>query len=447
MSAKKHLFYLVTLGFILFTAGISAEEPVRWAQWRGEHHDAVSQEIGLPTSWNEKTGENILWVKPIPPWGLSTPVTWGEKMFFTSQTEDKTLMLVCLNRLTGDEIWRRSVGVSDYEPRELDYDAPRVGETRTRQLLHFEHNQASPSCVTDGERVICHFGNGDLAAFDMDGKPLWKRNLQEMYGVFTICWGHANSPTLFENLVIVPVLQDPCMGLGERDVDSYLVAFHKKTGEVAWRTLRNTGVDYKLSDAYISMPIREVAGRPQMLAVAGLCADAYDPRTGERLWWYQDEIGDRNVAGPVFAGELGIFIRGLRQGIVALPLTKTGELTEEDVAWEYGRNCPDASTPTFYDGKLFMVTNDGIAQCLTAETGEVLWAKRLQENHRACPVVADGKVFFVNVRGRAVVMAASGEEKELGEGQVEDVIYAAPVIVDGKIYLRGREKMYCIGNR
>ena len=454
MFAKKHLFYLAILGLIFFLVGTFgnvtvgyAEEPVCWPQWRGERHDGISEETGLPTTWNEQTGENILWMTPITPWGVSTPVIWGDKMFFTSQTAEKELVLMCLDRLMGEELWRQTVGMSDYEYRELDYDAPRVGTTRKQQLLHFEHNQASPSCVTDGEMVICHFGNGDLAAFDMNGEPLWKRNLQEMYGTFTICWGHANSPVLFEGFVIVPVLQDPCMGLGEADVDSYLVAFHKKTGEVAWRTLRNTGVDYKLSDAYISTPIREVNGEPRMLAVAGLCADAYDPRTGERIWWYPDLAGDRCISSPIFAGELGIFIQGMRRGVVAIPLTKTGKLAEEEVVWEYGRNCPDSSTPIFYDGKLFMVSNDGIAQCLEAETGRVLWTKRLQGNHRASLVAADGKVFFTSVRGRTVMTAVSGEEEELGVGQVEDVTYAAPVIVDGKIYLRGREKMYCIGKK
>ena len=460
MSEKKRLFHLVAerslagmLGFVFFIAGTFAalprgyaEENVRWPQWRGERHDGISEEIGLPTTWNEKTGENILWVKPIPPWGSSTPVIWGDKMFFTTQTEEKELLVLCLNRLTGEELWRQAVGVPEEDDRTLDYSG-KEGEGRKRQQFHAEHNQATPSCVTDGQRVICHFGTGDLAAFTLDGAPLWKRNLQEMFGTFSIWWGHANSPVLFEDLVIVASLQDPCMGLGEKDIDSYIVAFYKETGEVAWRTLRNVGVDREPADAYITMPIQEVNGEPQMLVVAGLCADAYHPRTGERLWWYPGLIGNRNVTSPIFAGELGIFTQGHRKGVMALPLDKKGELSEKDVVWVYERNCPDSSNPVFYDGKLFMVANDGIAQCLEAASGDVLWTKRLEDNHRASPVVADGKLFFLNFRGRTLIMVPSGEDEELGEGRVEDTTFASLVIVDGKIYLRGREKMYCIGLR
>ena len=59
-----------------------------------------------------------------------------------------------------------------------------------------------PSPVTDGEVVVVHFGNGDLAAYDFAGNQLWKHNLQDDYGAYTSWYGHANSPVIAGDLVI-----------------------------------------------------------------------------------------------------------------------------------------------------------------------------------------------------------------------------------------------------
>ena len=72
--------------------------------------------------------------------------------------------------------------------------------------------------------VVAHFGNGELAAYDFDGNPLWHRNLQKDYGDYTIWWGHANSPVLYENLVISVCMQDSCADLPGEPSPSYIVA-------------------------------------------------------------------------------------------------------------------------------------------------------------------------------------------------------------------------------
>ena len=85
----------------------------------------------------------------------------------------------------------------------------RPAELRRTQKFHRLHNLASPSPVTDGEVVVAHFGNGDLAAYDFTGKKLWFHDLQKEHGGYTIWWGHANSPVLYGDLVISVCMQDP----------------------------------------------------------------------------------------------------------------------------------------------------------------------------------------------------------------------------------------------
>ena len=90
--------------------------------------------------------------------------------------------------------------------------------------------------MTDGQVVVVHFGNGDLAAYDFDGEQLWKRNLQDDYGNYTIWYGHANSPVIAGDLVISVCMQDSLADLHEKPIESYVVAHDLRTGAVRWKT-------------------------------------------------------------------------------------------------------------------------------------------------------------------------------------------------------------------
>ncbi len=117
------------------------------------------------------------------------------------------------------------------EPARQPRDAPK----REQQKFHRLHNLASPSPVTDGRTVVVHFGNGDLAAYDFGGKLRWKHNLQEDYGGYTIWWGHANSPVLFDGTVISVCMQDSLDDVRQEPAPSYLVAHDLETGKVRWQ--------------------------------------------------------------------------------------------------------------------------------------------------------------------------------------------------------------------
>src|SRR5262249_10320437 len=147
---------------------------------------------------------------PLPD-GASTPVIWGDALFATTQDGD-TLNLVKIHAGTGKIEWTRKVG-SGQVPREKI--KPKNPDEIVPQKFHNLHNLASPSPVTDGETVIVHFGNGDLAAYDFEGKQLWLRNLQKEVAPYTIWWGHANSPVLYKDLVISVCMQDSLANLEE----------------------------------------------------------------------------------------------------------------------------------------------------------------------------------------------------------------------------------------
>jgi outer membrane protein assembly factor BamB len=245
-----------------------------WPQWRGPAGDGVSPETDLPLTWGEQV--SVAWKCPLPGEGASTPAVWGDAVFVTSQDGEK-LLLLKVEKPSGRIAWTRTVGTG-IPARGLEL--PKQGGQRRQQKFHELHNMASPSPVTDGERVIAHFGNGDLAAYNFDGRKLWQRNLQKDYGPYTIWCGHANSPVLYDDLVISVCMQDSLAELGGERSLSYVVAHDKRTGAERWKTPRMTGAKAEECDAYTTPILCRAGGRSELVVMGGTQMDAYDPSTG-----------------------------------------------------------------------------------------------------------------------------------------------------------------------
>ena len=433
---KSHaLAYALLLGAGLANFAIADN----WPQWRGPDGTGVSQEKDLPIVWHE--GRGIDWKTPLPAWGTSTPAIWRDAIFITSHTDQNELVLLKINKKSGEIVWRQKVGSAE-APRE---EGKSKGPSRDKQKFHQLHNLASPSPVTDGTTVVVHFGNGDLAAYDYDGNQLWERNLQEDYGGYSIWWGHANSPVLYKNLVISVCMQDSLADLRDKPVESYLVAHDLKNGNERWKLTRTTKAKAEECDAYTTPLLLTTSGKQQLVIMGGNQLDAYDPATGKQLWVLEGLVGGRTVTGPTAAQGLIYATRGLRGAMVAVDPSAGGELSKRSIVWEYEGGTPDTCCPVVWAELLFFVSDDGIARCLDARTGHLKWSQRLKGKYKASPVAAEGRIFFLNTEGLCTVISAAPRFDKLLENQLDDEFLASPAISDGKIFLRGKNTLYCIG--
>ena len=138
----RNLSRLSTL-VLLSTIGVSAHAG-NWPQWRGPTGDGVSREAGLPIAWAEASG--VRFKCALPEWGTSTPAIWDDAIFVTSHVDDRELVLLRINKATGKIQWTRNVGTGSC------LRGP-PGSYRGRQKFHRDHNLATPSPVTDGERA------------------------------------------------------------------------------------------------------------------------------------------------------------------------------------------------------------------------------------------------------------------------------------------------------
>lgn len=405
-----------------------------WPQWRGPAGTGVSGEKEVPIVWHEERA--ILWKAVLPEWGTSTPAIWGNAVFLTSHTTEGNLLVLRLDKKTGEIVWQKDVGSGE---------ATREGPSRGKQKFHQLQNLASPSPVTDGKTVVVHFGNGDLAALDYDGKQLWKRNLQEDYGGYTIWWGHANSPVLFGSNVISVCMQDSLADQQGQPVESYVVSHDLLTGRERWKTVRTTKAKSEECDAYTTPVLFSVEGIPQLVIMGGNQLDAYEPKSGRQLWFLEGLQGGRTVTSPTTNGELIFATRGMKKPLVAVRPSRGGELPSRDILWQFEEGTPDTCCPVLWNDLLFTISDDGIARCLDAQTGNVHWKQRLKGNFKASPIAADARVYFLSTDGLCTVVSAAPRFDKLLENQLADETIASPAVSEGKIFIRGKKNLYCIG--
>ena len=420
---------------IIVTSKPSTASAENWPQWRGPRGTGVSNESRLPLVWNEKRG--LLWKRDLPGWGASTPIVWGDAVFVTSHDDKGQLSLQRLDSVTGETFWNRIVG---------EGQAPRSGPPRSQQKFHALHNLASPSPITDGKRVVVHFGNGDLACYDFAGTQIWKRNLQADYGAYTIWWGHANSLVVIGNAVISVCLQDSLEDVRATPVDSYVVAHDLRDGHERWKTKRKTAAKAEACDAYTTPLLVEFEGKRQLIVSGGNQLDAYDPITGKQLWYYSELNGGRTVTGATHEEGLVFATAGMKSELVAVALGKSGQLNRRDVLWRFEQGTPDTCCPVVWNRLLFTITDDGIARCCDALTGQFKWRERLKGEYKASPVVAGGRIFFLNMTGLCTVVSAMPKFDRIIENQLDDETIASPAISDGKIFIRGKKALYCVGS-
>ncbi|MCL2304297.1 MAG: PQQ-binding-like beta-propeller repeat protein [Planctomycetaceae bacterium] len=434
--------FILSLSFcVAFASSLLAAD---WSNWRGPtwSGNAVGE---LPTHWSETEG--ILWKTPLPPWGNSSPIVVGDSIFLTTQIDDDQLVLIRLNKADGKIVWEKEIASGQKTPRFQEGQ-----EFRGWQKFNNYHNLASPAVVADSETILAHFGTGDLAAFDWNGSLLWKTNLQETFGDFMIWWGHANTPLLCGNLVIVPVMQDDLRDLPNKEpVESYLVAYDKNTGKQVWKVLRNTGSKNEYNDSYTSPVLWTHEGRVEMLVLGGETLDAYNPKTGERYWWLNKGLeGNRIVPSPVPCESLGLVfaVRGKREPVCCVAPKGLGEQPESALLWSHPKNPPDVSCPVVCNGLLFFTNDGGIATCVDPKTGDVHWEKRLAGGTYFPSLLADGNnVYYMNNEGTCTIIKADKEFEQVAQNKLDGTFLSSPAAVDGKLYIRSRDAIYCIGNR
>jgi outer membrane protein assembly factor BamB len=168
---------------------------------------------------------------------------------------------------------------------------------------------------------------------------------------------------------------------------------------------------------------------------------AHDLATGREVWWFEDGTQVK-VPSPVIAGDRAIVTGGYAPGTRptwAIPLSATGLVAADDLAWQIDRGSPYTTTPVAYDGVLYMVTDAGILSAYDVVTGERLYQERLGggAGFSASPVLADDRLYAASEDGDVFVVRAGRTFELLATNSVGQIVMATPAIAGDQLIVRG----------
>ncbi len=390
-----------------------AEKREQWHRFRGPGGAGVSAYTNIPSQWDAKTGAGILWKAKVPVPGKNSPVLWQDRVFL-SGGDPNARQVYCFDTKSGQLLWKGDVPVT--QPREGKFE------------IMEDTGYAASTVATDGRRVYAIFPTGDVAAFDFAGRRLWHKSL----GIPDSAYGYASSLETYEKLVLIQYDQ----GDG-KDGKSRLYALDGVSGQVAWEAKRS------LPGSWTSPVVVDVAGRPQLITVANPLVVSYNPANGAELWRAECVAGDM-APSAIYAGDLVLAIEPYSR-LVAIRPTGQGDVTKTHVAWKMEDGAPDICSPVS-DGKYaYLLGSEGLLMCCNLTDGKKVYEQELKADFRASPGIVGDRLYLLDLKGTMHIAQVGPEYKELGKCELGEECYASPAFADGRIFVRGAENLYCIG--
>lgn len=406
--------HIATISLIFLPFAEPAANAQGWVQFRGPNGQGRSSATGVPVAWSATSG--IAWKTAVPGLGWSSPIILGDSIWITSASKDgKSLRAIAVDGGSG----RIDHDVEVFQPSE---PVPR----------NPKNSWASPSAAVEEGRVYVHFGAMGTACLDAaTARILWRN--QEL--VIDHKEGPGSSPILFENLLIVN-----CDGQDHQ----YVAALHKSTGKIAWKTKRSAPLrsnpDYR--KAYSTPAIVETSSGPQLVSTGADQVNAYNPRTGEEIWRVR-YVGFSNVPVPLVDGDRVYVVTDFPQAqLWALRTDGRGDVTDTHVRWKQPRQIGSSPSPILADGRIYVVTDQGVASCINPANGKIVWQHRLGGSFSASPIFVDGHLYFCNEQGKTTVVVPGDVYREKAASTLPGRILATPAVLGQTLILRTDTQLY-----
>lgn len=462
---------LCAAAWAVATPASTLPESGRWPRFRGPNGCGIGHG-SFPTHFGPDS--NMVW-KVALPGGHSSPCLWGDRIFLTGFSDGK-LETVGLDRASGRLIWRQTL-----QPGAIE---------RGAQLS----NPATATPATDGRAVYVYFGSYGLAAYDFQGRELWNKPLP----IPVTQHGPGTSPVVCDGRVLLAC---------DQDTDSYLLCVDARTGETLWKTDRHGFkrgfatplpyppanpvqvilpgslrlMSYNLADGSErwSVPglpnemVSSAVAGDGLIFVAGWTAGSgvhsmpsfdsllrHDSDGDGRLsrsdipggpakqhFLYLDSNKDGQLTREEYQEMSGLFDQSQNTALAVRP-DGHGDVTESHVLWRQTRGLPYCPSPLYYEGRLFLIKNGGLATSFDARTGAIHFQEErigALGDYYASPVAADGKICVVSQRGVAVILRSSDQLEVLARNELHEPVVATPALAGQQIIVRTTEHLYVFG--
>jgi outer membrane protein assembly factor BamB len=440
--------------------------------WGGSpDRNMVSEETGLPESWDVGSGLNLRWRAELGSESYGNPVVAGGVVYVGTNNAGLRLpeeggdrgVLLALSVEDGSLLWQAS------------FEKLETGEVNDWPLVGL-----CSSPYVEGERLYVVSNRAEVVALDARGfrdgendgpvvdEPrqgpenadvIWRFDMRAEVGSFPHNMA-ATSPVGAFGLIFVNTTNghdESHDHLPSPDAPG-LIAIDAATGELVWRDAGpGPGV---LHGQWSSAAVGRAAGVDQVVLGQGDgWVRSWAPRSGELLWEIDasptgdDPTAERNdiLATPVFhGGRVNVATgqdpeNGEGEGrLIAIDATGRGDLTPEGQLWENTGIRRSLSTVAVHEGIAYAADFSGFFHAVDAATGEALWTYDTFASVWGSPLVADGRVYLGDEDGDVAVLEAGRELKLLAENSVGEAVYSSPVAAQGTLYVMSRSRLFAL---
>lgn len=404
------------------TSSLAADS---WSAFRGPSANGIANaDSSVPTEWSRE--KNIAFRTPLPGQGWSSPVIADGRIYLSaaiaqSQEADSdetatqyALSLIILDANSGDLL--KSVSLMEQTADK----SPKI---------HDKNSHASPTPIVDGNRVFVHFGYQGTACVDRDGNLIWTN--RDLF--FKPVHGNGGSPILVEDKLIFT-----CDGAS----DPKVVALDAQTGKIAWEVQRPNDAKSKFSFCTPSLIV--VDGQPQVIAPGSDGVLAIAPASGSVIWQLIYS-GYSVIPKPIYHHGL-VFLSTSYDtpSMLAIDPTGKGDVTQTHLKWSLTKSVPHTASMLADEGLIYSVSDGGIAMCVDAQTGEVIYKERVGGNFSASPILVGNKIYYTNEAGVTTVIATGRQYKVLAENDLGERTLASAAVDGNALIMRTAEAIYRI---
>ena len=458
----------------------------------------VSDETGLPDSFDPATGKNIKWSVPLGTETYSTPIVAGGRVFIGTNNnrprdprhQGDRGVLLCLDEKTGELVWQLVVPKIFADPPDPYLDWPNAGlcspPTIEGDRVYAVTNRGEVVCLdihglangndgpfTDEGRFTAPHGREPMAPGKLDADILWLYDLRAQSGVYPNDAFHA-SILLHGDFLYLNTSNgvDRTHRHNPAPDAPSLVVLEKATGHlVAQDDERIGGKVYH--STWSSPALGEVDGKPVVIfcggdgVAYGFEALAEPPPGGQvvklrRVWRFDPDptapkedihkyknnrkVGPSNIKSmPVFHnGRVYVTVGGDIWWGKNQAWLKCIDATQGAEVWSYPLRSHCCSTPSIRDGLAYVADCGRQLHCVDAETGKPCWTQELKGDVWGSTLVADGKVYVGTRRGDFWIFAAGREKKVLGTVEMRTFITSTPVAANGVLYIVTSNRLYAV---
>jgi len=416
----------VTATFVLLLASgfAAADDSSQWPRWRGPQDNGCAEAGDYPVQFDESTAR---WQAPLPGKGCSTPIVLNRNIYLTAPVNGNDALISI--DWSGKKRWSTTFGP----------------ETAGK---HRNASGCNASAVTDGRAVFVYFKSGVLAAVELDGRVRWKTDLVQRFGKDERFWDHGTSPVLTKKHAVMVRMHAG---------DSWLAAFDKTSGDLAWKVARNYTTPLESDQCYTTPLVIQHEGKEAVLIWGALHITIHDAVDGKAYWSCGGFNPDSKklwpaIAMPVIFGDMAVICYGRNDRgdprLHGIRLTGRGDVTASNRVWSREDTGSFVPSPVAYMGCVYLVRDRGEVECIDPATGDAIWSDAFPKGRAdfyASPIIAGGNLYAAREDGVVFVAKVTKDHfKLLAENDMEEPVIGSPVPVLNRIFIRGEEHLFCL---